>query len=135
MPIRVVLKAGVAGRSAHRALLEKHVTAVLLAERALATRTEALVVPALAQGFAVPRGPRADLTELRATLLLRLHVLPTPFSSALGAALILVVALVMLPLYATSGALFSPSGRMEWRLIPSGLYVDPTWRKAAAAPK
>ena len=49
MPTRVVLKAGVAGRSAHRSLLEKHVTAVLVAERALATRAEALVVPALAQ--------------------------------------------------------------------------------------
>ena len=54
----------------------------LVAGRALATRAEALVVPALAQGFAVPRGPRADLAELRATLLLRLRVLLAPFSSA-----------------------------------------------------
>ena len=105
----------------------------------LATGAEALVVPALAQGFAVPRGPRADLAELRATPLLRLRVLLTPFSSALGAALILVVVLVMLPLYATSSALLSPSGQIlgPWsgRLIPSGLYVDPTSRRAAAAPR
>ena len=104
---------------------------MFVAERVLATRAEALVVPALAHGFAVPRGLRADLAELRATLLLRLRVLLTPFSSALGAALVLVV-VVMLPLYATSSALLSPSGqilgprnggryRVVFLLIPPGI--------------
>ena len=38
MPTRVVLKAGVAGRSAHRALLDNHVT-VLVAGRAVQRRS------------------------------------------------------------------------------------------------